>query len=112
MHGVRSLTAETQDQFWRDFGPAFLDDALARDLTLDDLPAALRPLLGEAAPKPFTKPLATSFDYLEPGGDRDLPVMRVNLLAVPLRDAAGAFDPRQTRFPTEAHVAAAQAKGL
>ncbi|MDQ4026413.1 MAG: adenylate/guanylate cyclase domain-containing protein [Actinomycetota bacterium] len=84
-------TPETQTRFWRDFGPAFVNDALARDLTFDDVPSPLRPLLDETDPKPFTKPLATSFDYLEPGGDSELPVMRVNLLAMPLGDAAATF---------------------
>jgi class 3 adenylate cyclase len=37
------------------------------------------------------KPIATSFDYLEPGGDPDLPLYRVNVLAMPLRDDAGAL---------------------
>lgn len=87
----RIATQETQSRFWRDLGPAFLNHALARGITLDDVPAPLRPLLGETDPKPFTKPLATSFDYLEPGGDSELPVMRVNLLAMPLRDDTGGF---------------------
>ncbi len=87
----RTATPETQSRFLGDLGPAFLGDALARDLTLDDVPAGLRPLLDETDTKPFTKPLATSFDYLEPGGDSELPVMRVNLLAMPLRDDTGIF---------------------
>ena len=87
----RIATPETQSRFWGDLGPAFLNDALAKGITLDDVPAALRPLLDETDPKPFMKPLATSFDYLEPGGDSELPVMCVNLLAMPLRDDIGGF---------------------
>jgi class 3 adenylate cyclase len=84
-------TPESQSRLWGDLGPAFLNDALARGITLDDVPTVLRPLLDETEPKLFTKPLATSFDYREPGGDSEVPVMRVNLLATPLRQEAGAF---------------------
>ncbi len=84
-------TPESQNRFWADFGPAFLSDALARGFTLNDVPTGLRPLLDEAEPEPFTKPLATSVDYREPGSDSEAPVMRVNLLAAPLRQDAGAL---------------------
>ena len=38
----------------------------------------------------FTEPFRGTFDYLEPDGESDLPVMRVNLLVTPLHDSAGA----------------------
>ena len=41
-------------------------------------------------PESFTKPFQSTFDYLEPGGESELPVMRVNLLVTPLHDDAGA----------------------
>ncbi len=85
-------TPESQSRFWEDLGPAFLDDALAKDITLDDVPSGLRPLVDEAEPKPFTKPLATSVDYREPGSDSDVPVMRVNILVAPLRRDDGALN--------------------
>ena len=44
-----------------------------------------------ASDVPFTKPFQSSFDYLEPGGESELPVMRVNLLVTPLHDEAGAI---------------------
>ena len=44
-----------------------------------------------AGETPFTQPFQTSFDYLEPGGESELPVMRVNILVMPLLDDAGAF---------------------
>jgi class 3 adenylate cyclase len=47
--------------------------------------------LDETEPKLFTKPLATSIDYIEPGGDSELPLYRVNVLAMPLNDARGAL---------------------
>lgn len=40
---------------------------------------------------PFTKPFQSSFDYLEPGSESELPVMHVNLLVMPLRDDDGSF---------------------
>ena len=48
----------------------------------------LRSLLLE--PASFTKPFRSRFDYLEPGGESELPVMRVNLLVTPLHDDGGA----------------------
>jgi class 3 adenylate cyclase len=87
----RIATPESQSRLWGDLGPAFLNHALARGITLDDVPTVLRPLLDETEPKLFTKPLATSIDYREPGSDSEVPVMRVNVLAAPLRQDAGAF---------------------
>ncbi len=37
------------------------------------------------------EPFRSSFDYLEPGGESELPVMRVNVLIAPLHDDTGAF---------------------
>ena len=82
-------TPESQSRFWGDLGPAFLNDALAKGITLEDVPKAVRPLLDETEPKQFTKPLATSVDYREPGSDSEVPVMGVNLLAAPLRRESG-----------------------
>ena len=49
----------------------------------------LEPVLTNEAP--FTKPFQSSFDYLEPGGESELPVMRVNLLMAPLHGDVGGF---------------------
>jgi class 3 adenylate cyclase len=49
----------------------------------------LAPVL--AGDVPFTEPFRSSFDYLEPGGESELPVMHVNLLVMPLRADSGAF---------------------
>ena len=62
-------TPESQSRFWGDLGPAFLGDALARGIALDEVPMALRRLVHEDEPKVFTRALATSFDYREPGSD-------------------------------------------
>jgi class 3 adenylate cyclase len=49
-------------------------------------------LLADLDPAALTEPVATSFDYLEPGGDGELPLYRVNVLVQPLRDDTGALD--------------------
>lgn len=49
----------------------------------------LNPLL--TGDVPFTRPFQSSFDYLEPDGESELPVMHVNLLVMPLRNGVGAF---------------------
>lgn len=84
-------TPGSRNRLWGDLGPAFLSDALARGITLEDVPSAVRPLLDEIEPALFTKPIATSVDYREPGSDSEVPVMRVNLLAIPLRQDDGAL---------------------
>ena len=53
-------TEESQSRLWGDLGPAFLNDALARGMTLDDVPMALRPMLDEADPPPRYEPLSVS----------------------------------------------------
>jgi class 3 adenylate cyclase len=64
-------------------------DARSRDANLEAIPEEFRVLLAELEPRPFTRPLVTSFDHLEPHADGDLPVSRVNILAMPLRDESG-----------------------
>lgn len=80
-------TPESRARLGTDLGPALLGDALDRGLE-PGLPESLRRSLDGADPRPFTKPVKSSFDYLEPDGDRELPVMRVNVLAMPLRNEA------------------------
>lgn len=82
-------TPESQGRFWGDLGPAFLGDALARGMTPDEVPTAVRPLVDNVEPKLFSKALATSVDYREPGSDSEVPVMCVNLLAAPLKRDEG-----------------------
>ena len=71
---------------------AFKLDAWRRIAT----PESQSQLMSDLAPVldsdgPFTKPFQSSFDYLEPGSESELPVMHVNLLVMPLRDGPGAF---------------------
>ena len=71
---------------------AFALDAWRRIATPDSqtqLINDLAPLL--SGDVPFTEPFQSSFDYLEPGGESELPVMHVNLLVMPLRSDTGAF---------------------
>jgi class 3 adenylate cyclase len=84
-------TPESQGRFWSDLGPPFLSDALAKGIELDEIPTALRPHVEGIEPQPFTTPIATSIDYREPGSDSEVPVMHVNVLAMPLRGDAGAL---------------------
>jgi class 3 adenylate cyclase len=82
-------TPDSRSRFWGDLGPAFFNDAAARGVALNDVPATLRPLVNRSEPEVFANPLATSVDYREPGSDSEVPVMRVNVLAAPLRGSAG-----------------------
>ena len=84
-------TPESRRVLQGDLGRVLISDALARGVTLDEVPEDLRPILDKIEPHPFTSPLSGSVDYREPGSDSEVPVMRVNLLAMPLSDDAGAF---------------------
>ncbi|HYI45179.1 MAG TPA: adenylate/guanylate cyclase domain-containing protein [Actinomycetota bacterium] len=67
---------------------AFMNDAwrnLATSESAAELLSDLEPLLNGD-----DRPIATSFEHVEPGGDRDLPVSRVNVLVIPLRGEDGA----------------------
>jgi len=85
-------TPESQTRLQGDLGRVLISDALARSIKLDVIPKNLRPLVDQIEPQSFTRPLASSFDYLEPGGDSELPLYRVNVLAMPLRDDTGALE--------------------
>ena len=87
----RIATPDSRRRFMRDLGSVVIADASARDLELDSVPDGLRDLLEETDAQPFTRPFATSLEYVEPGNDSDLPVMRVNVLVMPLRDGDGRF---------------------
>ncbi|MDQ3982735.1 MAG: adenylate/guanylate cyclase domain-containing protein [Actinomycetota bacterium] len=85
---TRVASSESGRRLLTELGPFVMGDASAQGW-LDSVREPLRSLLQELEPRPFTKPVATSFDYLEPEGDSDLPVYRVNVLAIPLRDETG-----------------------
>lgn len=85
----RSATPETRGRLIEELGSVFIGDALARGLDLGFVPDRLSGLLDKTAPRRFTQPLKTSFEYVEPGGDSDLPMMRVNVLLMPLRNDDG-----------------------
>jgi hypothetical protein len=81
-------TPESRARLLTDFGPFVVGDASAKGV-LDSVGEPLRSSLRELEPHRFTKPVTSSFDYLEPESDSDLPVYRVNVLAMPLRDETG-----------------------
>ena len=87
----RIATPESRARFTEDLGSVVVAGASARGLELDFVPDRLAALPESVEPRPFERPFASSFDYVEPGGDTDLPVMRVNVLVMPLRDASGDF---------------------
>ena len=100
--GLHVFEAFAQDAWWRistsdsrtrlieDLASAVMDAASAENLKTDVLSDRTEHLR-KAEPQPFTDAIATSFDYVEPGDESDLPVMRVNVLAMPLRSEDGEF---------------------
>jgi class 3 adenylate cyclase len=84
----RITTPESRVRFWQDLAPFVISDDL-EGLNVENVSESLRALLDETDSRPFIRPVRTSIDYVEPGSDNDLPVARVNMLAVPIRDASG-----------------------
>lgn len=85
----RLATSDSGRRLLSDLGPFVIGDGPARKAILEAVPEEFRELLGEVEPRPFTGPIATSFDHVEPHAEGDLPVSRVNMLAMPLRDESG-----------------------
>lgn len=89
-HPWRHLaTSESGRNLLSDLGPFVIADAQERDAVADAVPEEFRGLVAEIEPRPFTRPVATSFDHVEPHEESDLPVSRINVLAMPLRDDSG-----------------------
>lgn len=84
----RITTPESRARFWQDLVPFVAGDGLDR-VNDENVSDSVRALLLETEPQPFTRAVATSLDYVEPGSDTELPAHRVNLLLAPLRDASG-----------------------
>jgi class 3 adenylate cyclase len=84
----RITTPQSRARFWQDLAPFVVGEDL-ESVNVENASESLRALLRDTEPQPFTKPVATSFDYLEPGSDSELPAHRVNVLVAPLRDASG-----------------------
>jgi class 3 adenylate cyclase len=87
----RIATVESRVRLLEDLAPVVMGVTSERelDLDLDSVTEWMRTLAQDVEPRPFTRPIATSFDYVEPGGDSDLPVMRVNVLVAPIRTEDG-----------------------
>lgn len=84
-------TVESRVALLHDLAPVVMGVTEERQLEVH--PGAvsdwIKALLQEVEPRPFSRPIATHFDYVEPWGDSDLPVMRVNVLAAPIRREDG-----------------------
>lgn len=85
----RIATPESRRRFIENLGSVVVADSSARGLELDFVPERLSSLFQDVEPRPFERGFATSLDYVEPAGEGDLPVMRVNILVMPLRARSG-----------------------
>ena len=87
----RIATSDTRHQVLRDLAPIVMGGVADRGLDVDpdSVTEWIRELMQDVEPRPFDRPLVTFFDYLEPEGETDLPVMRVNVFAVPIRGDDG-----------------------
>ncbi|HEX2295652.1 MAG TPA: adenylate/guanylate cyclase domain-containing protein [Actinomycetota bacterium] len=84
----RIATPESRARFWKDVGPFVAGDAAPHD---QGLSGSVRAAIRESGPRPLTRAVASSLEYVEPDSDTDLPVYRVNLVVAPLRDEHGTF---------------------
>jgi class 3 adenylate cyclase len=82
---------ESRARLIRDLAPVVMHDASGQRIELESVSDRVSALLQESDQRPFTRAIATSVDYVEPGGDTALPVMRVNMALTPLRDERGEF---------------------
>ncbi|MDP9067894.1 MAG: adenylate/guanylate cyclase domain-containing protein [Actinomycetota bacterium] len=87
----RIATPESSMRLMRDLAPVVMGVTDEGKVDLEAVAEWMRELVADVEPRPFTLPVATSFDYVEPGGEggSDLPVMRVNVLAAPIRSEDG-----------------------
>ena len=85
----RIATPESRRRLIEDLVPAVMGDASANSLNLGSISDDTRTSMQDIEPRPFTQAIRTSFQYVEPGGDSDLPVMQVNVLVMPLRNETG-----------------------
>lgn len=81
----RIATEDSRGRLIRDLAPIVMGD-VSTPLELGSVSDQVAAVLRETDPRPFTRPLASSFDYVEPRGDSELPVMRVNMIVMPLYD--------------------------
>ena len=85
----RIATVESRLRLLQDLAPVVMGVTSEGDVDLEGVSEWMSGIVSEVEPRPFTRPLATSFDYIEPGSDSDLPVMRVNVMAAPIRSEEG-----------------------
>jgi class 3 adenylate cyclase len=87
----RIATPESRRRLAADLAPVVMGDESAKGLNLDGVSEGVKALVQEAEPRPFSQPIRSSIEYVEPGSDNDLPVMQVNVLVQPLRNESGEF---------------------
>lgn len=87
----RIATPESRARLANDLAPVVLGNASGDRLAVDSVSDRIRSVIEETEPTPFTRPIASSLDYVEPHGNPELPVMKVNILVNPLRDENGTF---------------------
>jgi class 3 adenylate cyclase len=87
----RIATPESRASFLEDFLPFVISSASRTGLQIDSLSERVRAMLEQVEPRPFTRAITTYLDYVEPGGDSDLPAHRVNVLVMPLHKENGDF---------------------
>lgn len=84
----RLATSESGRRLLSDLGPFVMGDARVNAAHLQAIPEDFHELFLGLEPRPFTRAFATSFDHVETDGESDLPVARVNVLAMPLRSGS------------------------
>ena len=87
----RIASSESGTKMIEDLAPIVAGDLAGRGVELEAVSDGTRTLLQQTDPRPFTRAVPTYFDYVEPHSDNALPVMRVNLLLMPLRDDRAEF---------------------
>lgn len=87
---MNTVSPESQLQMFRDLAPFMIGDLEKRGRAIRDVvPAQFLPLLEEIEPVDLPVIGSTSFLYLDPAGDRELPDYGVNVCFVRLNDEDG-----------------------
>src|SRR5687767_13148898 len=71
----RIATVESRTGLLADLAPVVMGVTSEGDVDFDSISEWMSALVQEVEPRPFTRPIATSFEYVEPGSDVELPVM-------------------------------------
>lgn len=84
---TRTATPDSQVRMFQDVVPILIDELSGRGVDLREVVAPqFAPLLDQIEASPFSPAVSTSLDYIDPFGDSDLPVYKVNFLLMGLHD--------------------------